>query len=72
MEYIFHPTLTSDKIFIFLFAKFWLFQKQRLSKQSSQELISSPEKIQNILSDTTDAFSDSDDQGFKVVQSRKT
>ena len=42
-----------------------------LSKQSSQELISSPEKIQNILSDTTDACSDSDDQSFEVVQSRK-
>ena len=39
-----------------------------LSKQSSEE--SSPKKMQNILSDTTS--SDSDSQGFKVVQSRKT
>ena len=39
-----------------------------LSKQSSEE--SSPKEMQNISSDTTS--SDSDNQGFKVVQSRKT
>ena len=39
-----------------------------LYKQSSEE--SSPKKMQNISSDTT--CSDSDNQGLKVVQSRKT
>ena len=66
------PSVTYIRYNIPIFICRVLVPETELSKQSSQEFISSPEKIQNILSDTTDASSDSDDQGFTGIQSRKT
>ena len=70
LDGIYIPSDTNIRYNIHVFiCRVLVIPETELSKES-QVLISSAEKIPNILSDTTS--SDSDDQSFKVVQSRKT